>query len=402
MIVTIALATLPVFAQLSLVDAQQRAIANNVDVQTARQMVRQRQADLHLARIAAIPHLVGDYSLAPQAGPLDVGTVEQHYFAVGAGVSINDIVASSSAVRAAADELLAAQRSADAAELAARENAAKLYFGALQAIAVDRIRSDSVRGAERDRAAADLRVRSGESPQLDVVRADVTLAQARAEAARARSERANAVDALATATAVDPVRLENLTPELMPGAQPPDVDRAVARALLVRPELAALLATLEARNADVAKARQAGLPVATIEGGYQKGVDTGIPVQGPQVTAHLDVPLASESVDRVASAQAQVDTAYAQLADQRRRIALEVAAAVRDARAEAVATLAADTARDEARRALDAVEIGYREGASSSLDLAQARRTYEQASVDALVAEYQRALALATLEVIIP
>jgi outer membrane protein TolC len=51
---------------------------------------------------------------------------------------------------------------------------------------------------------------------------------------------------------------------------------------------------------------------------------------------------------------------------------------------------------------LSAVELGYREGASTSLDIADARRTYQQATVDALVAEYQRALAFAVLQVIVP
>jgi outer membrane protein TolC len=120
------------------------------------------------------------------------------------------------------------------------------------------------------------------------------------------------------------------------------------------------------------------------------------------VAAHLDFPLASGSGARVESAQAQADAAAAQLVDARRRIALEVASAVRDLRADGVATQAADRARDEAARALSAVELGYREGASTSLDIADARRTYQQATVDALVAEYQRALAFAVLQVIVP
>jgi outer membrane protein TolC len=97
-----------------------------------------------------------------------------------------------------------------------------------------------------------------------------------------------------------------------------------------------------------------------------------------------------------------VDEAYAQLVDERRKIRLEVAAAVRDAQAQESAAKGADRARSEAERALTAVEIGYREGASSSLDVADARRTYDQASVDALVAEYQRAVAFAILTVIVP
>ncbi len=400
--IIIAAAALPVFADLSLARAEQMATVRSVDVATALATVRQREAELAIARGTAVPHLFGEYSLSPQAGPLDVGTVEQHYFAVGAGVTVNDFLTSSSAVRGAAGELLAAQRSADAAQLSARENVARLYYAALQAVAMERFRAESLAGAQRDRAAAELRVRSGDAPELDVVRADVTVAQARADSARAESERAKAIEALASATGADPAGLKTLTSSANNSVALLPADKAIARALASRPELASLMATIQARNANVINARQSGLPTATVNGGYQKGVDTGIPVQGPQVTAHLDVPLASGTSARVASAQAQLDAAYAALADQQRKIALEVSAALHDVAAEAAAADAADRARDEARRALQSVEIGYREGASSSLDVADARRTYAQASADALVAEYQHALAIAIVEVIVP
>jgi outer membrane protein TolC len=101
-------------------------------------------------------------------------------------------------------------------------------------------------------------------------------------------------------------------------------------------------------------------------------------------------------------AQSQVDVARVQLLEERRTLTLEIQSAIRDARAADAAAQAAERGRDEAKRALDAVEVGYREGASSSLDVADARRTYEQASVDALTAEYRRALSFAILEVIVP
>ncbi|MBV9334069.1 MAG: TolC family protein, partial [Candidatus Eremiobacteraeota bacterium] len=385
--IIVAAAALPVFANLSLADAQQMGTARSVDVVTARATVQQREADLAIARGTAVPHLFGEYSLSPQAGPLDTGTVEQHYFAVGAGVTVNDFITSSSSVRVAAGELLAAQRNADAAQLSARENVARLYYAALQAVAMERFRAESLAGAQRDRAAAELRARSGDAPELDVVRADVTVAQAHADLARAESERAKAIEALASATGVEPDRLKMLNAPVGTPAAPPAADKAIARALASRPELAALMATIQARDANVTNARQLGLPTATVSGGYQTGVDTGIPVQGPQVAARLDVPLSSGTSARVASARAQLDAAYAALADQQRKIALEVSAALHDVQAEAAAADAADRARDEARRALQSVEIGYREGASSSLDVADARRTYAQASADALVAE---------------
>lgn len=402
MIAPLLIAAIPAFAALSLADAEARATANNVDVQTAIATVREREASLRIARITGVPHFAGDYALAPQANAPNTGTVEQHFFSVGVGVSINDILANSTAVRTAAADLLAAQRNADAATLGARQSAAKLYFAALQAVAIERLRADTIAGAQRDKGAAELRARNGEAPQLDVVRADVTLAQALADFVRAQADRADAVDALASATAVNAATLTMFVASPTATRGVPDSERAIARALALRPEVSALLATIAARQADVAGARRSAIPTATVQGGYQSGVDTGIPVRGAQVTAHLDVPLASSSGAQVASAQAQVDAARAQLDQERRTLALQIASAIRDAHANDAAVAAAQRGRDEARRALDAVEIGYREGASSSLDVADARRTYVQASANALAAEYQRALAYAMLEVIVP
>ncbi|MBV8196927.1 MAG: TolC family protein [Candidatus Eremiobacteraeota bacterium] len=402
MFASLIMAAIPAFASLSLADAQQRAVANNVDVQTALATVRARDAELTIARRTGVPHLAADYTLGPQANAANNGTVEQSLVAVGVGVSIKDLVAQDPAVRVAAAELLAAQRNADAAVIAARENATALYFTALQTIVVERVRADAIAGAQRDRNAAELRARSGESPQLDVVRADVTLAQAYADYARAQADRADAVEALAVATAVSPASLSALTPSQALPANLPAQDRAVARALALRPEVTALLATIQSRMAGITAARRSAFPTATVQAGYETGVDTGIPVHGPSVTAHVEVPVASTASPRVAAAQAQLDVAQAQLLAERRTLTLEVAAALRDARAQEVAAAAAERGRAEAQRALQAVEIGYREGASSSLDVAEARRTYEQAAVDALVAEYKRAQAIAKIAVIVP
>jgi outer membrane protein TolC len=400
---TIVLAVVPSFTQLSLAQAQSLVVVNSVDVQVATADVRSREAALEIARTGGIPHLTGDYALAPQAGPYDLSTVSQHFITVGADVSINDILAASDATRAAANDLLASQRNAESTVLAARENAVKLYFAALQAIALERFQNETVAGAQRDRDAAAERERAGDAPHLDVVRADVTLAQAHADLARARAARADAVDALASATGMDADSFVAIGGDAgVQTAKTLDEPAAVARALAQRPEITSLLATISARETDTTAARQTGLPTMTASGGFQKGVDSGVPVQGPAVGVHVDVPIAPSERAHVAAAEAQADRAKAQLVDERRTIALEVKSAIRDARADDVAELAAAQARDEASRALAAVELGYREGASSSLEVAQARQTFAQASVDALVSSYQRAQAYALLEVIVP
>jgi outer membrane protein TolC len=402
----VVLAVVPGFTALPLDVAESRAVTNSAAVATAQAIARQRESDLQLARLGGIPHLTGDYSLSPQAAPTGTATVEQHFITVGVGVSVNDVVGAPAATRVAAAILLAAQRDADAAALQARGNGIKLYFAALMAVAVEAVRQEAVRGAQRGLTAAQIRAHNGEAPQLDVMRAGVSLAQAQADLARASANRANAIDALASAVNIDASSLAQIgssNAKQMPAPAPPlDEKTAIARALASRPELSALLASVAARTAGVEVARHAGWPTATLGAGYEGGVDTAIPVHGPQAAVHVDIPLAAGTRNRVTSAQAQVDAARAQLYEQRRAIALDVAAAVRTARAAQTAELAAARAREGARRTLSAVELGYREGASSSLDVAEARRTYVQASVDALVAQYDRAQALALLEALVP
>ena len=397
------MAVMPAFSQLSVGDAELRAVAQNVDVQIARANVRQREAALEIARSGGVPHLSGNYALAPQAGPFDQSVTEQHMFTVAVGITINDILAASAQSRSAASDLIAAQRDTEAATLRAKENAAKLYFGALQTIALERARRDALTGALRDQSVAGIRARNGAAPRLDVVRADVSVAQAQSDLVRASADRANAVDALASATGVDPASLALATAGAETGTYAAlDEPRAVARALASRPEVASLLAAIDARSAEVDVARSAGWPTATASGGYAAGVDSGQSVHGPAANVTLDIPLAPASNARVSSAQAQVDVARAQLLDARRTIALEAAAAIREVRANLEASAASSRARDEALRALAAVELGYREGASSSLDVADARRTATQASIDALIAQYREAQSEALLEIIAP
>jgi outer membrane protein len=402
MLAGVVLAVLPVFSRLSLADAERLAVAQNVDVQIARATVRQRKAALEIARSGGVPHLTGNYALAPQAGPFDQSVVEQHVFTVAAGIAIDDILAAPAQTRSAASDLLSAQRNQEAVALQAKENAVTLYFAALETCAVEATRADTLRGAQRDREVAALRSKYGDAARLDVMRADVSVAQAQADLVRASADRANAFDALASATGADPGSIVTRGSAPLGSSAQPDESRAVARALADRPEVASLLAAIDARAADVSAAHAASWPALTASGGYAAGVDSGQPVHGPAANVTLDVALAPATSARVSSAQAQVEVARAQLVDARRTIALEAASAARDVRAERQAAEAAARASDEAARALAAVQIGYREGASSSLEVADARRVATQAAVDVLVARYRAAQSEALLEIIAP
>jgi outer membrane protein TolC len=401
-IATALLLALPVFARLSPRDAQTRAVAYDSTVRSAMATEREREAALQSARVAAVPHVIGDYTLSPQAGPNDVATVEQRLFTFGAGIDVTELLSAPSNIRVAASDLLASQRDVESAELSARRGALKLYFDALRSVAIEGLQVRSVSDAARDLAVARLRSRVGDAPQLDVARAGVALAQAQAASYRAQANRASAIDALANATRVPTTSLRVLA-EPADGAQPtPSIERAVARALADRPELDSLLRGAQGRDAAVSVARYSSYPTATLQAGYATGVDTGMHVGGPQVAAHLDIPVASSTSAEIAAARARADAAYAALDTERRQIALDVTTAVRDALADDLASVAADRAREQAAQVLAGVELGYREGVSSGVDVADARRTYVQASVDALTARYERAAAHWYVEVVAP
>jgi multidrug efflux system outer membrane protein len=396
------LLALPVFAALSPRDAQTRAVAYDSDVRAAIATEREREASLQTARGMAVPHFVGDFSMQPQAGPGDAATVEQRLVSVGAGIDVTELFAASSGVRVAAADLLASQRDVEGAALAAKRTVLKLYFAALQSISIAQLQARSVIDAQRDLSVAKLRERTGDAPLLDVTRASVSLAQAQSAAFRAEADRADAIDALANATRTPAHELSALaeSPDVAPPL--PSAEAAVAKALADRPELDSLLRSAQARDAAIRVARNASLPAATLQAGYATGVDTGIHVGGAQVAAHVDVPLANSASAQVAAAQARADAAYAAMDAERRQITLEVTSAVRDAAADDLAAGAADRARAQAARALSGVELGYREGASSSVDVVEARRTYLQASLDALSAYYQRAAAYWDVEILAP
>jgi outer membrane protein TolC len=82
----------------------------------------------------------------------------------------------------------------------------------------------------------------------------------------------------------------------------------------------------------------------------------------------------------------------------RRQIVVDVSAAARTYAESLQATQSARRARIAAQQQLQATQTGYRNGASSSLDVQVARRTYVSAQLDELNAIYAQAQAAATLE----
>ena len=386
------------FTALPLSTAVRRAVRISPDVAQARARVTENQALLAAARGAAAPQLQASYAAAPQGGNAN-NTIEQSLTTVGAAVTLGDYFSYLPAVRQAQFTLAAAQYDLLDAQRTERVKTIALYYGALRAVATRRLRAQDVGTAQSDLRAALLRFKAGDVPRLDVVRAQVALANAKSNLDAAQVDVANAEDALSTETGVPVTGLSALqSASAMIAAPPASPQDAVSRALAQRSDVLSARQAVRAEEAAVRVARSGLLPLVTVSGGYTHGYDSGVLVSGPSANVTLSVPVSHANADRAAAERARLVEAQDKEAALRRSVTVAVSSAARTYEESVRAVRSARQARAAAQEELRATEIGYRSGASSSLDVADARRTYVQAALAEVNAIYAQAQAAATLQ----
>ena len=387
------------FANLPLAQAQAKALAVSPDVGIARSKVDEQQALFDQARAAYGPALTGNYVEGPQGTP--EGTIAQRLTTLGAQVTLGDLIAYSPAIAQASSNLRSATFEFDNAQRTERINVIHLYFAALSANAALSARQQALANVQSQLRAANLRYSAGDAPHIDVVRAAVSEAQAQSALATAQADQRNAYAALETETGAGDGDLIALSNHVQPTASAvPVLALAVQAALTTRPEIASAQANVSAEEHAVQIARRGGLPVITVGGGFTSGVDSGFKVSGPSATAALSFPVGGAAHARVLAEEARLSQARWQLEKVRRDVTTEVAAAVRTYDAQTAALQAAQRAESEASLELHATQVGYRNGASSSLDVETARATSTQAQVDEISATYAKAEAQATLQLL--
>lgn len=385
------------FSSLPLAAALEKAVSISPDVAQARARVTENEALLEAARGAAAPSLQASYAAAPQGGNAG-NTIEQSLATIGAGVTLGDYLAYAPAVREAQFTLAGAQYDLLDAQRSEREKTIGFYYGALAAAATVGLRAQDLAGAQSDLRAAQLRFKAGDVPRLDVVRAQVALANARANLDAAQVDEANADDALAVETGVSAQALQAL--QSAQPLVPPILDpqKAVERALAQRSDLRSARQAVSAEEAAVRVAQRSRLPVVALNAGYTRGYDSGVLVSGPSANVNVSVPISHAASARVAAERARLTQTQDKEAALQRSISVTVSAAARTYAQSVRAVESARRARTAAQEELHATEIGYRSGASSSLDIADARRTYVQAALAEVSATYAQARAAATLQ----
>ncbi len=439
-----ALLVLLEFAQLPLDRALQASVVRSPEVAAANARVAEAAAALDGARAVLVPSLTGGYAQMPQGNPPGPAIVSR-LASAGLQTNVADFLAYGASVRENVLLLESSRDDAAVAERGERLKTAGLYFDALKARAVLAARTKALDLASAQRNAARKRFTIGDGPRLDVVRADVAVARATADLEIARGADADATNALALETGFSisdleatadtgrslssPPSMTAALPSTSPSSQSvnslqasslqasplqsspssssaaasegadPDPDEAVAEALGMRAEIASALAAQHAQEAAQRVAAAGSFGSLAIGGGYTAGTDSGVPVGGPSVNVALTLPLGSGAQSRARIEGGKLAEARAKVERTKRSITLEVGAAARDVGALRRAAGASTRGREAAEEELAATALGYRSGASSSLEVANAQTTYAQALVDESSALYDLAKARLTLQI---
>jgi outer membrane protein TolC len=388
------------FVGLSLQQAQDDAVAQSPDVATARARVTAAQQSLGAAKAGFGPSLVAGYVLNPQAGAIPNTTVTQTAFNLGVQATLLAFAQYLPLLYQAE----ALERGANAneviAERAERIKVSGQYFAALKANAGLGARDEALALATAQLEAARKRYKAGDAPRIDVIRAQVALSQAVAAREGAQAQSDNALQALSVETSVPVAALTSAPPVERPSTAMlvADPQVAVHRALTARAELTSARENVSSASSALSAARAAALPAITVSAGYEHGTDTGQYVQGPTINASFELPFNGSQNAHVSDATAALTIAREGLRSQERQVTLEVSAAVRDLQAATRAAAASSNARQAAEEELNATEIGYRTGSTSSLERAAAGATYADARLAELTAIYDEELARATVD----
>ena len=270
------------------------------------------------------------------------------------------------------------------------------YWDLHQAEERERVSTMAAELARTALAAAEKRVKAGDLAPADLARLSVDGLRAENEARTAVSDRQKAQLGLAYLTGLNVEEAALATSDVWPQLQ--SLPASAAPEIEQRPEVRASHARIAAAEAALEGARALGKRDVTVGLQYERYPPAGVTAPNNTWGLSLSVPLflAHNYEGEIARGLADLDAAREQLTRNRALASGEIA--------QTRANLAAASDRrrrlDEellpaAQTVANAAEFAYAKGASSLLDLIDARRTLRQIQLDAAAARADHAKALA-------
>lgn len=239
------------------------------------------------------------------------------------------------------------------------------------------------------------RVRSGEGPQFEAVKADVEVLKAKQEMTKAKNVVRVKLVGLDTLTAGALGARYQVQGDFRSLRDRLDPEQMAARDLSQHPVLKRQGKQVEQAEYTVAKERQARVPNVTLFGGYARDAGREAMIAG----ASLPTPLWYRQQGHIASALGTQRKEEAELIRARNDLTRAINQHAREA----------ETAQDQilvyeegllkqAQEALRIAQLSFRQGASSLLDVLDAQRVQRQITVDYNLARFELSLALTRFE----
>ena len=239
------------------------------------------------------------------------------------------------------------------------------------------------------------RVRSGEGPQFEAVKADVEVLKAKQEMTKAKNSVRVRLVALDTLTAGALGARYQVQGDFRSLRDRLDPEQMAARDLSQHPILKRQGKLVEQAEFTVTKERQARVPNVTLFGGYAREVGREAVVGGVSVPT----PLWYRQQGHIATALGTQRKEEAELVRARNDLTRAINQHAREA----------ETAQDQiivyeegllkqAQEALRIAQLSFRQGASSLLDVLDAQRVQRQITVDYNQARFELSLALTRFE----
>jgi outer membrane protein len=323
-------------------------------------------------------------------------------FGLSARQLIYDFGKTSKGARAAKARSLAQQEAERTSVAQVEEDVRVSFFQARAAKALIDVARETLDNFERHMAQIEGFVRAGARAEIDLAQARTDRANARVDlivaenayiAGKARLNRAIGVD---TDTDYD-VAEENLAPI---DGEDSELDALYRRAVVGRPELAALAGEVRAQEYDVGSARGGHWPSLTV---FTNLTDAGVQLDNMAWNWNAGISLAW-SLWQGGAVSAQVDEASAALVGRRaeldalrQQVRLEVEQARLAVRAAKAVTEATDEAVASARDQTRLAEGRYQAGVGSGLELSDAQLALTGAAAQRVRAEYELSTARARL-----
>jgi len=239
------------------------------------------------------------------------------------------------------------------------------------------------------------RVRSGEGPQFEAVKADVEVLKAKQEMTKAKNVVRVKLVGLDTLTAGALGPRYKVQGEFRSLRDRLDPEQMAARDLSQHPTLKRQGKLVEQAESTVTKERQARVPNVTLFGGYAREIGREAVLGG----LTLPTPLWYRQQGHIATALGTQRKEEAELIRARNDLGRAINQHAREAEtAQEQIIVYEEGLLKQAQEALRIAQLSFRQGASSLLDVLDAQRVQRQITVDYNLARFELSLALTRYE----